>query len=47
MEKGKAEGMATSIRRMMEGLGVSMEKAMDVLRIPIEERAKYAALVKE
>lgn len=46
MEKGKEEGMATSIRRMMEGLGVSMEKAMDVLRIPPEERAKYAALVK-
>ena len=40
------EGMALSIRSMMEKLNFSMEKAMDILQIPAAERAKYAALVK-
>ena len=39
-------GMVISIRSMMEKLNLSMKKAMDVLQIPIGERAKYAALVK-
>ena len=38
--------MVISIRSMMEKLNLSMKKAMDVLQIPIGERAKYAALVK-
>ena len=40
------EGMAFSIRSMMEKLNFSMEKAMDIPQIPAAERAKYAALVK-
>ena len=32
---------------MMKNMGVSLEKAMDVLQIPTDERAKYAALVKD
>ena len=32
---------------MMKNMGVSLEKAMDVLQIPMDERAKYAALVKD
>ncbi len=47
MEKGLEKGFTTSIRSMMERLNLSMEKAMDVLQIPQEERSKYAALVKE
>ena len=45
--KGIAEGLALSIRNMMKNMDVSMEKAMDVLQIPTNERAKYAALVKD
>ncbi len=45
--KGIAEGLALSIRNMMKNMDVSMEKAMDVLQIPANERAKYAALVKD
>ena len=40
-------GVASSIRNMMQNLGISLEKAMDVLQIPANERAKYAALIKE
>ena len=46
MEKGIEKGVATSIRSMMDRLGFSMEKAMDVLQIPAAERAKYEMLVK-
>ena len=54
MEKGLAQGLAqglengltASISNVMKNMGVSMEKAMDVLQIPMTERAKYAALVK-
>ena len=45
--EGLAEGLASSIRNMMKNMGVSLEKAMDVLQIPADERAKYAALVKD
>ena len=45
--EGLAEGLASSIRNMMKNMGVSLEKAMDVLQIPMDERAKYAALVKD
>ena len=45
-DEGRAEGLTSSIRHVMSNLGVSMEKAMDVLQIPLTERAKYAQLVK-
>ena len=46
MARGRAEGLTSSIRHVMSNLGVPMEKAMDVLQIPLTERAKYAQLVK-
>ena len=45
-DEGRAEGLTSSIRHVMSNLGVPMEKAMDVLQIPLTERAKYAQLVK-
>ena len=45
--EGKAEGVAFSISNMMKNLGVSVEKAMDILQIPADERTKYAALVRQ
>ena len=35
-----------NIKSIMENLGMSLEKAMDVLSIPLNERATYANLVK-
>ena len=46
-QEGKAEGLASSLRNMMKNMGISLEKAMGVLQIPMDERAKYAALVKD
>ena len=45
--EGKAEGLLLAIRNVMKNMSISLEKAMDVLQIPAEERAKYAALVKD
>ena len=46
LAQGLEKGLAASIANVMKNMGVSMEKAMDVLQIPAAERAKYAQLVK-
>ena len=46
LAQGLENGLAASIANVMKNMGVSMEKAMDVLQIPAAERAKYAQLVK-
>ena len=43
--EGYAEGYADAIQRMIKTLGLSLEKAMDVLEIPAEEREKYEELL--
>ncbi len=40
--KGRVEEQLSSIRNMMNKLGLSAEKAMDVLDIPMEKRKAYA-----
>lgn len=44
---GRQEGLTASIRNVMHSMNFSVEKAMDVLQIPADERAKYAALVSQ
>lgn len=41
--EGKLEEKRESLRAIMDNLGFSLEKAMDVLNIPIEDRAQYIA----
>ena len=42
---GIVEGIATSIRNLMESMGWSIEQAMDALQIPTEERQTYANML--
>ena len=44
-QEGRQEGLTASICNVMHSMNFSVEKAMDVLQIPADERAKYAALV--
>ena len=44
-QEGRQEGLTASIRNVMHSMNFSVEKAMDVLQIPADEREKYAALV--
>ena len=46
-QEGRQEGLTASIRNVMHSMNFSVEKAMDVLQIPADERAKYAALVSQ
>lgn len=46
MQQGMQQALAASIGNLMKSMNFSVEKAMDVLQIPVAERAKYAALVR-
>lgn len=41
--EGKREAQYEAIHNIMESLNMSMEQAMDVLKIPESERAKYTS----
>jgi len=45
MEKGAENMLTVSLRNLMENMHISLDKAMDVLRVPQNEREKYAGLV--
>jgi predicted transposase/invertase (TIGR01784 family) len=44
--EGRAEGLLSSIQNLMESMNLSMEQAMDALKIPEDERCKYAGEIK-
>ena len=44
-EEGRAEGRAEDVRHVMRTLGLSLEKAMDALEIPLGERRKYEEML--
>ena len=46
-QEERQDTMVSAIRNVMESLQVSSEKAMEVLRIPQNQRATYAGLVKQ
>lgn len=39
--KGRAEGRAEAIRDFMESANITAEKAVEILKIPAEERPEY------
>lgn len=45
-ERGMTEGVVTSIKNIMETLDLTLDQAMAALKVPDEEREKYADLVK-
>ena len=45
-QETRQETMAAAIRNVMESLGIGVEKAMDTLKIPPEQRSVYAGLVR-
>ena len=47
MEKGRESALLESIKKIMAGMGITVDKAMDVLEIPEEKRAEYLELLKK
>ena len=43
--EGRTEGTLLSIKSLMETLGLSIEAAMNALKVPEDERIKYANLL--
>lgn len=42
---GRAEGLSDAVRNLMDSLGMPLEQAMSVLKIPAEEQPKYRELL--
>ena len=45
-EEGRYEATVTCIHNLMDTMNFTMEKAMDVLDVPLEDRERYAAAIK-
>lgn len=45
LQEGRAEGTLSSIKNLMETLGLSIEAAMNALKIPEDERTKYTNML--
>lgn len=43
--EGRTEGTLSSIKNLMETLGLSIEAAMNALKVPEDERSKYASIL--
>lgn len=46
IEKGREATLLDSIKKMILGMGITADKAMDVLEIPQEKRAEYMEKLK-
>lgn len=44
-QEGRTDNLLTNIRAMMKNLGVPVEKAMDILEVPVQDRAGYLKLL--
>ena len=44
-EDGKAEGKAVGLANLMHNISLPIERAMEVLGIPLDERGKYEQLI--
>ncbi len=47
MEKGIEKCIASSLRNLMETLGLSLDQAMAALKVPDADRPKYQSLVEK
>jgi hypothetical protein len=47
MERGLEAATLNAIRNLMETLKLTAEQAMEALKVPEEEKAKYAGMLKE
>lgn len=47
MAKGMTNGILASIKSLMETLGLSIEQAMEALKVPETEKQKYMDLLKQ
>ena len=44
-DEGKESAILATIRNLMETLNLTAQQAMDAMKIPVAEQARYAALL--
>ena len=44
--EGREENMLSSIHNLMDTMNFTVEKAMDALKVPMEDRERYASAIK-
>ncbi len=44
-EKGRADGILSSLKNLMEAMGLTIEQTMAALKVPEGERQKYMDLL--
>ncbi len=44
-EEAKEQTTLTHLKNIMEAMGVSLEKAMDILKVPVDSRSMYASMI--
>ena len=47
LEEGREETKLADLRSVMRNMGVSVQRALDVLAVPESERARYESLLEE
>ena len=45
-KEGREENMLSSIHNLMDTMNFTVEKAMDALKVPMEDRERYASAIK-
>ena len=45
MEKGAEQNLLDNVRSLMEGVGWTAQQALDTLKVPESDRAKYLAML--
>ena len=44
-DRGRAEGILMSIQNLMDGMGLTIEQAMNILKVSEEDRSKYRSIM--
>ncbi|MBO6305699.1 MAG: hypothetical protein J6M62_11600 [Selenomonadaceae bacterium] len=45
MEETREEATLTHLKNIMDSMGISLEKAMDILKVPVNSRSTYASMI--
>lgn len=45
IEKGEAHGKMSAIKSLMETMQITAEKAMELLKIPVQDRKKFKTML--
>ena len=45
VEETREEMTLTHLKNLMESMGIGLDKAMDILKVPVNSRSMYASMI--